>query len=112
MPPRAPLSDYAPSAPKRLGDVLCSWLVEASGRTLGQAGPERLDRPPNVVDKLRAAPDQRLARADYGHVGLALFAPVLEWIQQFRVHSSQASQVLGVYFICLAFVGVDEPQFA
>src|SRR5215218_4651198 len=35
-----------------------------------------------------------------------------ERIEQFRVHSSQASQVLGIYFICLAFVGIDEPQLA
>ena len=29
-----------------------------------------------------------------GHVGLALFAPVPEWVQELRVHSRQASQVL------------------
>jgi hypothetical protein len=45
-------------------------------------------------------------------MGLALFAPVLEWVQQLRVHSSQASQILGIDLICLTLVGVDEPQLA
>ena len=45
-------------------------------------------------------------------MSLALFASVLEWIEQLRVHSSQASQVLGIYLICLTLVGVDEPQLA
>jgi hypothetical protein len=45
-------------------------------------------------------------------VGLALFAPVLEWVQQLGVHSSQAGQVLGIHLVGLAPVGVDEPQFA
>jgi hypothetical protein len=43
-------------------------------------------------------------------MSLALFAPVLEWVQQLRVHSSQTSQILGVYLISLLLVGVDEPQ--
>jgi hypothetical protein len=45
-------------------------------------------------------------------MGLALFAPMLERVQELRIHSCQASQVLGIYFIRLAFVGVDEPQLA
>jgi len=45
-------------------------------------------------------------------MSLALLAPVLEGVQELRVHSCQASQVLGVYLIGLAFVGIDEPQFA
>ena len=45
-------------------------------------------------------------------MGLALFAPVLEWVQQLRIQSCQASQVLGVDLVGLALVGVDEPQFA
>ena len=44
-------------------------------------------------------------------MGLALFASMLEWVQQLRVHSSQASQILGIDLIGLAFVGIDEPQF-
>jgi hypothetical protein len=68
--------------------------VEASGQALGQASSEGLDRASNVVYKLRAGTHQRLARADDGHMSLALFAPVLEWVQQLRVHSSQASEVL------------------
>jgi hypothetical protein len=37
-------------------------------------------------------------------MSLALFAPVLERIQQLRVQSCQASQVLGVYLIGLLLV--------
>jgi len=40
-------------------------------------------------------------------MGLRVFAPVLEWVQQLRV---QASQVLSVDLVSFAFVGVDEPQ--
>src|SRR5829696_5657835 len=40
----------------------------------------------------------------------ALFAPVLERIEQLRVQSCQASQVLGVYLIGLLLVSVDESQ--
>jgi hypothetical protein len=43
-------------------------------------------------------------------MSLALFAPVLERIQQLRVQSCQASQVLGVYLIGLLLVSVDESQ--
>jgi hypothetical protein len=45
-------------------------------------------------------------------MSLALFAPVLEGVQELRIHSCQASQVLGVYLICLLLVGIDEPKFA
>src|SRR5215210_4311994 len=45
-------------------------------------------------------------------MGLGVFAPVLERIEQLRVHSCQACQVLGVYLVGLLLVGVDEPQFA
>jgi hypothetical protein len=45
-------------------------------------------------------------------VGLALFAPVLERIQELGIHSCQASQILGVDLIGLAPVGVDEPKLA
>jgi hypothetical protein len=37
--------------------VLSGSLVEASGRTFGQASPEGLDRSSNVIYKLRAATD-------------------------------------------------------
>jgi hypothetical protein len=45
-------------------------------------------------------------------MGLALFAPVLELVQELRVHSSQASQVLGVDLVRFSLVGIDEPQLA
>jgi hypothetical protein len=91
---------------------MCSFgpLVEAPRRALGQAGPEGFDRSSNVVDQLRAASYQRLPGADDRQMSLGALTPVLEWVEQLRVHSSQASQVLSVYFICLAFVGVDEPK--
>ena len=50
-----------------------------------------------MVDQLRAGIDQRLAGADDGQMSLAVFAPVLEWIQELRIQACQASQVLGVY---------------
>jgi hypothetical protein len=45
-------------------------------------------------------------------MGLGVFAPMFERVEQLRVKTRQAGQVLGVYLICFAFVGVDEPQFA
>src|SRR5919112_1055296 len=48
----------------------------------------------DVVYQLRASTHQRLARTDDGHVGLALFAPVLEWVQQLRIQSCHSCQVL------------------
>jgi hypothetical protein len=45
-------------------------------------------------------------------MSLALLAPVLERIQELRVHSSQASQVLGIDLVGLLLVGVDQSQFA
>jgi hypothetical protein len=63
-----------------------------------------------VVDQLRAATDQRLARSDDGQVSLGPFTPVLERIEQPGIQACQASQILGVDLICFAFVGVDEPQ--
>jgi hypothetical protein len=86
--------------------------VEAPGRTLGQASPKGLHSSPNVVHQLRTATDQCLPGADYGQVSLALFTSVLERIEQLRIHSSQASQILGVDLICFAFVGVDKPQLS
>jgi hypothetical protein len=46
--------------------VRASFLVEASRWALGQPSTEGFHRPSNVVDQLRAATDQRLARADDG----------------------------------------------
>ena len=37
---------------------------------------------------------------------------MFEWVQQLRVQACQASQILGVYLVGFALVGVDEPQFA
>jgi hypothetical protein len=34
-------------------------------------------------------------------MSLGIFAPMLEWVQQLRVHSRQASQILGIYLIGL-----------
>jgi hypothetical protein len=65
-----------------------------------------------VIDQLRAATHQRLTRADDGQMSLAVFAPVLEWVQELRIQACQASQVLGIYLVGFALVGVDEPQFA
>jgi hypothetical protein len=45
-------------------------------------------------------------------VGLGAFAPVPDRVEQLRIHSSQAGEVLGVYLVGFAPVGVDEPQFA
>ena len=69
--------------------------MEAPRRALGPAlGPKRFDRSPNVVHELGAATDQRLPRADRGHMSLALFAPVLERVQELRIEACQAGQVL------------------
>jgi hypothetical protein len=45
-------------------------------------------------------------------MGLGVLTPVLEWVQQLRIKTCQASQILGIDLICLLLVGVDEPQFA
>ena len=66
----------------------------------------------DVVDQLRSATDQRLARADDRHMGLGVFAPVLYGVQQLRIEACQAGQVLGIDFVGLAPVGIDEPHFA
>jgi hypothetical protein len=34
-------------------------------------------------------------------MSLALFTPVLEWVEQFRIETRQASQVLGVDLVGL-----------
>ncbi len=43
-------------------------------------------------------------------MSLGVFAPMLEWVQQLRIKTCQASQILGIDLISLAFVGIDEPQ--
>src|SRR5215211_9446951 len=45
-------------------------------------------------------------------MSLALFSPVLERVQELRIQTRQASQVLGVYLVGLALVGVDQPRLA
>jgi hypothetical protein len=92
--------------------VLGCPLVEASGRALGQARTEGLHGSPNVVHKLRAAPDQCLTRADDRQVSLGVLTAVFEWIELFRIHSCEASEVLGVYLIRFALACVDEAHFA
>jgi hypothetical protein len=37
-------------------------------------------------------------------MSLALLAPVLEGVEQFRVEARQAGEILGIYFIGLALV--------
>ena len=102
---RADLLEEGPKGrPKRIGYVLRRFVVEAHRRAFGQPSSEGLDRSSNVVYKLRAATDQRLTRADYGHVRLALFAPVLERIQKLRIEARQAGEVLGVYLVGLSLV--------
>jgi hypothetical protein len=34
-------------------------------------------------------------------MSLRVFAPMLEWVQQLRVQTRQASQILGIYLIGL-----------
>ncbi len=45
-------------------------------------------------------------------MGLGVFAPMFEWVEQLRVETRQAGQTLGVDLVGLLLVGVDEPQFA
>jgi hypothetical protein len=73
---------------------------------------EGLDCPSDVVDQLCAAPDQGLPGSDHGHVRLGAFASVPNRVQELRIEARQAGKILGVYFVGLALVGVDEPQFA
>jgi hypothetical protein len=65
---------------------------------------EGFDRSANMVYKLGAAIYQRLARSDDGQVSLEALTPVLKRIEQPGIHSCQASQILGVYLICLTLV--------
>jgi hypothetical protein len=43
-------------------------------------------------------------------MGLGVFASVLQRVQELRIEACQASQILDIYLIGLAFVGVDKPQ--
>jgi hypothetical protein len=45
-------------------------------------------------------------------VGLGVFAPMLERIEQFRIQTCHTSEVLGVDLIRLTLIGVDELEFA
>jgi hypothetical protein len=45
-------------------------------------------------------------------VGLRVFAPVLERVQQLRIQTRQAGQVFGVDLVRFAFVGIDESNLA
>src|SRR5215208_25854 len=84
--------------------------MEGPCRALGQPSSEGLDRSADVIDQLRAGTHQRLPGADDGQVSLGVFAPMFEWVQQLRVHSCQASEVLSVDLIRFTLVSVDEPQ--
>jgi hypothetical protein len=44
-------------------------------------------------------------------MSLGAFAPMLEGVQELGIQACQAGQVLGVYLVGFAFVGLDEPQF-
>ena len=88
------LQDGAQGRPERLGDVLGRLVVEASCRALGQLSTEGLYGSPDVVDQLRASTDQRLARADDRKMSLGVLTPVFEGVQEPRIHSRQASQIL------------------
>jgi len=106
------LQDGTKSRPERLRDVLRCFVVEASGRALGQPCSKGLDCSTDVVDQLRTAPDQRLTRADDRKMSLGVFAAVFEWIKQFRIKTCEASEVLGIYLVSLALVCVDQPRLA
>jgi hypothetical protein len=45
-------------------------------------------------------------------MSLALFTSVLEGVEQLRIKTCQASQILGVYLVGLALVGIDQPCLA
>jgi len=45
-------------------------------------------------------------------MSLAVFASVLEWVQQLRIKPCHPSQILGIDLVGFALVGVDEPHFA
>jgi hypothetical protein len=45
-------------------------------------------------------------------VGLGVLAPVRNRVEQLRIEARQAGEVLGIHFIGLFLVGVDQPQFA
>ena len=40
-------------------------------------------------------------------MSLGVFAPVLERVEQLRIHSSQASQILSIELVGFVFVGVE-----
>src|ERR687890_309421 len=69
---------------------------------LGQPSAEGFDRSADVVYEPSAAIYQSLPGADDGHMGLRVFASMFEWVQELRVHSSQASQILGIDLVGLA----------
>ena len=70
---------------------------------------EGLDRFPDVIYELGAALHQRLPGAYDGQMSLAPFTVVLEWVEQLRIQTRQASQSLGAYLVGLSLVRVDEP---
>src|SRR3712207_3469360 len=86
--------------------------MEAHSRAFGQPSTKGLYSSPNVIDQLRAATYQHLTRADDRQMGLGVLTAVFEWVEQFRIHSCEASEILSIYLVGLALVGVDEPYLA
>src|SRR5688500_2085103 len=81
------------SASGMCSGALFLWRLLAGH--LGKRAPKDLTAPRTLGSRvLRAATHQCLARADYGKVGLGAFAPVPEWVQELRIHSCQAGEVL------------------
>jgi hypothetical protein len=89
----ARFQDGSKDWPERIGDVLRRFVVESHRWAFGQPATKGLDCSSNVVYKLCAGTPQRLTRADDGHMGLGVFAPMLEWVQELRVKTYQASQI-------------------
>jgi hypothetical protein len=91
------LQDGTQSRQERRGDVFGGPLVEGPCGALGQAMAEGLDR--SLGTWFTSCVRQPISaclkpQADDGHVGLALFAPVLERVKQPRIEARQAGQVL------------------
>ena len=84
------------SSAGRKASGMCSWalLRKLLAGHLGRRAPKDLTAPLPWVYQLRAARDQRLPGADRGHVGMGVFAPVPDRVEQLRIEASQAGQVL------------------
>jgi hypothetical protein len=92
--------------------VLRRFDVEAPRWALGQPSAKGLHRSADVVYQLRARTYQRFARADDGQVSLGVLTAVLEWVEQFRIKTCEASEILSVYLVGFALVCVDKSRLA